>query len=111
MNYNCVVCFDLEMCCWNENGVGIMGEIIEIGLVEIDFVVGEIVKCVQYFVKLEKDEILLFCVEFIGIILCKIEKQGWFLVEVIQFMVKNFGGLNKIYVLWGCDDFILFNEC
>ncbi len=27
MNYNRVVCFDLEMCCWNENGVGTTGEI------------------------------------------------------------------------------------
>lgn len=36
MNYNRVVCFDLEMCCWNENGVGTTGEIIEIGLAEID---------------------------------------------------------------------------
>ncbi|MFV0489974.1 MAG: exonuclease, partial [Vibrio fluvialis] len=36
MNYNRVVCFDLEMCCWNENGVGTTGEIIEVGLAEID---------------------------------------------------------------------------
>ncbi|KOO10446.1 exonuclease, partial [Vibrio xuii] len=61
MNHNRVVCFDLEMCCWNESGVGTTGEIIEIGLAEIDLVKGEIVKRAQYYVKPEKDEVSLFC--------------------------------------------------
>ncbi|RBM52570.1 3'-5' exonuclease [Vibrio tarriae] len=111
MNYNRVVCFDLEMCCWNENGVGTTGEIIEIGLAEIDLAVGEIVKRAQYFVKPEKDEISLFCAELTGITPRKIEKQGRPLAEVIQSMVKNFGGSNKIYASWGRDDLILLNEC
>ncbi len=101
MNYNRVVCFDLEMCCWNENGVGTTGEIIEIGLAEIDLAAGEIVKRAQYFVKPEKDEISLFCAELTGITPRKIEKQGRPLAEVIQSMVKNFGGSNKIYASWG----------
>ncbi|MDW2095658.1 exonuclease, partial [Vibrio sp. 1866] len=25
MNHNRIVCFDLEMCCWSENGVGRTG--------------------------------------------------------------------------------------
>lgn len=66
MNYNRVVCFDLEMCCWNENGVGTTGEIIEIGLAEIDLAAGEIVKRAQYFVKPEKDEISLFAPNLLG---------------------------------------------
>ncbi|RBM66642.1 exonuclease [Vibrio tarriae] len=111
MNYNRVVCFDLEMCCWNENGVGTTGEIIEIGLAEIDLAAGEIVKRAQYFVKPEKDEISLFCAELTGITPRKIEKQGRPLAEVIQSMVKNFGGSNKIYASWGRDDLILLNEC
>lgn len=89
MNYNRVVCFDLEMCCWNENGVGTTGEIIEIGLAEIDLAAGEIVKRAQYFVKPEKDEISLFCAELTGITPRKIEKQGRPLAEVIQSMVKT----------------------
>lgn len=67
MNYNRVVCFDLEMCCWNENGVGTIGEIIEVGLAEIDLTAGEIVKRAQYYVKPEHDEVSLFCVELTGI--------------------------------------------
>ncbi|MEZ8823119.1 exonuclease domain-containing protein [Vibrio amylolyticus] len=111
MNYNRVVCFDLEMCCWSVDGVGTTGEIIEVGLAEIDVAKGEIVKRAQYYVKPENDEVSLFCAELTGITPRKIEKQGRPLKDVMQSMQKNFGGPNKIYASWGRDDQILFNEC
>ncbi|SHO59031.1 3'-5' exonuclease [Vibrio quintilis] len=111
MNYNRVVCFDLEMCCWNENGVGTTGEIIEIGLAEIALDQQEIVKRAQYYVKPEKDEISLFCSQLTGITPRKIEKQGRSLENVIQSMTKNFGSTKKIYASWGRDDLILKQEC
>ncbi|HAS6389678.1 TPA: exonuclease [Vibrio vulnificus] len=111
MNTNRIVCFDLEMCCWNEDGVGRTGEIIEIGLAEIDLLKGEIVKRAQYYVKPEHDEVSLFCAELTGITPRKIEKQGRPLAEVIKSMIKNFGGSNKIYASWGRDDRILMQEC
>jgi len=111
MNYNRVVCFDLEMCCWNVDGVGTTGEIIEIGLAEIDLVKGEIVKRAQYYVKPEHDEVSLFCSELTGITPRKIEKQGRPLEAVMKSMIKNFGGANKIYAAWGRDDRILEKEC
>ncbi|SEF96665.1 3'-5' exonuclease [Vibrio hangzhouensis] len=111
MNYNRVVCFDLEMCCWNVDGVGTTGEIIEVGLAEIDLVKQEVVKRAQYYVKPEKDEVSLFCTELTGISPRKVEKQGRPLAAVIQSMVKNFGGPNKIYASWGRDDLILQQEC
>ncbi|CAH0525928.1 3'-5' exonuclease [Vibrio hippocampi] len=111
MNYNRVVCFDLEMCCWNKDGVGTTGEIIEVGLAEIDLVKQQIVKRAQYYVKPEQDEISLFCTELTGITPKKIAKQGRPLQSVIQSMIKNFGGPNKIYTAWGRDDLILFEEC
>lgn len=111
MNHNRIVCFDLEMCCWNENGVGTTGEIIEVGLAEIDLVKGEIVKRAQYYVKPEQDEVSLFCSQLTGITPRKIEKQGRPLEEVLKSMIKNFGGANKIYASWGHDDRILAQEC
>ncbi|MDN3682537.1 3'-5' exonuclease [Vibrio tapetis subsp. quintayensis] len=111
MNYNRVVCFDLEMCCWNVDGVGTTGEIIEVGLAEIDLKKGEIVKRAQYYVKPEHDEVSLFCAELTGITPRKVEKQGRPLEDVMKSMVKNFGGANKIYAAWGHDDFILAKEC
>ncbi|CAM4194796.1 exonuclease domain-containing protein [Vibrio astriarenae] len=111
MNHNRIVCFDLEMCCWNQDGVGTTGEIIEIGLAEIDLVKQEVVKRAQYYVKPEKDEVSLFCVELTGITPRKIEKQGRPLEAVLQSVVKNFGGANKIYASWGRDDLILKKEC
>ncbi|MEF1289597.1 3'-5' exonuclease [Vibrio sp. M260118] len=111
MNHNRVVCFDLEMCCWNENGVGTTGEIIEVGLAEIDLNLGQIVKRAQYYVKPESDEVSLFCSQLTGITPRKIEKQGRPLAEVLKSMIKNFGGTNKIYAAWGRDDNVLRQEC
>jgi inhibitor of KinA sporulation pathway (predicted exonuclease) len=111
MNYNRVVCFDLEMCCWNEHGVGTTGEIIEIGLAEIDVDKGVIVKRAQYFVRPDHDEISMFCVELTGITPRKVEKQGRPLEQVLRSMIKNFGGSRKIYASWGRDDLILRQEC
>ncbi len=111
MNYNRVVCFDLEMCCWNTNGKGTTGEIIEVGLAEIDVEKKQIVKRAQYYVKPEHDQISEFCVELTGITPRKIEKQGRPLAEVLRSMIKNFGGANKIYASWGRDDLILAKEC
>ena len=111
MNHNRIVCFDLEMCCWNEDGVGTTGEIIEVGLAEIDLTKGEIVKRAQYYVKPEQDEVSLFCAELTGITPRKIEKQGRPLADVLKSMIKNFGGTNKIYASWGRDDLILAKEC
>ena len=95
MNHNRLVCFDLEMCCWSNDGVGTTGEIIEIGLAEIDIATGKIVKRAQYYVKPEKDEISLFCAELTGITPRKIEKQGRPLVDVLKSMLKNFGAQIK----------------
>ncbi|ORT49695.1 exonuclease [Vibrio sp. qd031] len=111
MNYNRVVCFDLEMCCWNVDGKGTTGEIIEIGLAEIDLASQTIVKRAQYYVKPERDQVSQFCVELTGITPRKIEKQGRPLKQVIQSMIKNFGGTNKIYASWGRDDLIFSKEC
>ena len=111
MNYNRVVCFDLEMCCWNIDGVGSTGEIIEIGLAEIDLVKQDIVKRAQYYIKPESDEVSEFCTELTGITPRKIQKQGRELNSVVQSMIKNFGGPNKIYAAWGRDDHILREEC
>ncbi|MGX9416248.1 exonuclease domain-containing protein [Vibrio sp. WJH972] len=111
MNHNRIVCFDLEMCCWNTDGVGTSGEIIEIGLAEIDVEKGEIMKRAQYYVKPEHDEISPFCTELTGITRRTIEKQGRTLEQVLKSMIKNFGGSNKIYAAWGRDDLILQQEC
>lgn len=111
MNYNRVVCFDLEMCCWNQNGIGTTGEIIEIGLAEIDVVQKRIVKRAQYYVMPERDEVSEFCTELTGISQRKLDKQARPLAEVLRSVVKNFGGRNKLYACWGRDELILQQEC
>jgi inhibitor of KinA sporulation pathway (predicted exonuclease) len=111
MNYNRIVCFDLEMCCWNHDGVGTTGEIIEVGLAEIALDEAQVVKRAQYYVKPEQDEISRFCTELTGISPRRIEKQGRPLQAVMESMLKNFGSSHKIYASWGRDDLILQQEC
>ena len=111
MNHNRVVCFDLEMCCWNDNGIGRTGEIIEIGLAEIDLTSSEIVKRAQYYVKPEVDEVSQFCTELTGISRPKLDKQGRTLEEILSSMKKNFGGSNKIYASLCRAYIILHKEC
>lgn len=99
------------MCCWNVNGSGTTGEIIEVGLAEIDLTKQEIVKRAQYYVKPESDKVSEFCTELTGITPRTVQKQGRELQSVIKSMIKNFGGPNKIYAAWGRDDIILKKEC
>lgn len=111
MNHNRIVCFDLEMCCWNENGVGQTGEIIEIGLAEIDLTEKKIVKRAQFYVRPESDKVSEFCTELTGITPKTVQKQGRPLADVLKSLIKNFGGPKKIYAAWGRDDLILAKEC
>lgn len=111
MNYSRIVCFDLEMCCWNETGKARTGEIIEIGLAEIDLVQQKIVKRAQYYVKPERDRLSEFCIGLTGIEPKMIAKQGRSLEQVLLSIQRNFGGKNKIYASWGRDDRILQKEC
>lgn len=110
MIYNKLVCFDLEMCCW-EGVEKRTGEIIEIGIAEIDFELKTITRTAQYYVKPEKDEISKFCTELTGITSKVIKNQGRPLKEVLASINKKFGSNNKIFAAWGRDDLILFNEC
>lgn len=111
MNFRRIVCFDLEMCCWNDGRNPSTGEIIEIGVAEIDLVSKEIVKRSQYYVTPEKDEISQYCIDLTHITPSIIRKQGRPLKDVLESMKANYGNTNKIYGAWGRDDLVLFNEC
>lgn len=110
MDYAKVVCYDLEMCCWDERTSRI-GEIIEVGVAEIDLRKQKITRRAQYYVKPEKDRVSDFCTELTGITQRVVDKQGRPLSDVLKTVVKNFGGSQKIYGSWGRDDLVIFNEC
>jgi inhibitor of KinA sporulation pathway (predicted exonuclease) len=111
MNFDRIVCFDLEMCCWNDGRISRTGEIIEIGLAELDLNSGRIVRRAQYYVCPEHDEISPFCTELTGIKPNVIEKNGKPLSVILKSIEQKFGGRHKIYAAWGHDDHILKKEC
>lgn len=112
LNLKRVVVFDLEMCCWSaESNQGkTTGEIIEIGLCEVDTQSLEVTRSAQYYVKPEKDEISAFCTELTGITPATIKKQGRPLREVLAAINKKFGSSKKTFVAWGRDDLVLSSE-
>lgn len=111
MNYSSIVFFDLEMCCWDDGRKPSIGEIIEIGIAELDFIKGIIVRRAQYFVIPEQDEISNYCTALTGITHKIVKDRGRPLKDVVNSISKKFGGKKKSYSGWGRDDIILKNEC
>ncbi|MEN1680565.1 MAG: 3'-5' exonuclease [Planctomycetota bacterium] len=111
MKFDRLVCFDLEMCCWDTTDPHRIGEIIEVGLAEADLLTGEVSQRAQYFVKPERDEVSEFCTKLTGITPRTVERQGRPLDKVLSTMTKKFGGAGKVFAAWGRDDLVLFDEC
>lgn len=101
-----IVVLDLEMCCWEDRP---SGEIIEIGVAEIDVETLTVKRTAQYYVKPEKDEVSEYCTNLTGITSTMVKKQGRPLAEVLSSLNKTFGK-NKVYTAWGRDDLTLMNE-
>ena len=111
MNYNKMVCLDLEMCCWNDGREPRTGEIIEIGLAKVDLEKLEIEKSASYIVKPEHDTVSEFCTELTGHTQRVIDRQGRPLADVLATVEKNFGTSNIAYGSWGRDDLVICKEC
>jgi inhibitor of KinA sporulation pathway (predicted exonuclease) len=111
MKFNKIVCYDLEMCCWDDGRMPRTGEIIEVGLAIVDLEKKEIIKRGQYYIVPDEDEISEFCTSLTGITQSIINKQGRKLVDVVESIKKNFGGKQTIYASWGRDDQVIFKEC
>lgn len=111
MNYNKLVCLDLEMTCWDDGREPRTGEIIEVGLAKVDLGKGEIEKSSSYIVKPDKDKVSDFCTQLTGHTQRTVDRQGRPLADVLDTVVKNYGGTNVIYGSWGRDDLVIRKEC
>lgn len=110
MNFRRIVCFDLEMCCWDDGRDPRTGEIIEIGVAAIDIYEGTITDRSQYYVLPEKDDISDFCTRLTGITQKRLDKQGKPLKEVLESMKERYGH-HSIYGAWGRDNLVIRKEC
>lgn len=108
MHYDRVVCLDMEMCCWEDSNL--LGEILEIGLVEISLKEEKVIRKNQYYVKNEKDDISEYCTSINHISQKIINKQGRTLKEVIKSIEKKYG-TNKIFISYGNDFEYLKKQC
>lgn len=108
VDYRSLICFDLEMCCWEGRPTG---EIIAFGAVKLDLTSGLIEDRIHYLVKPEQDEISEFCTQLTGITPAMVRKQGRPLAAVLDSVRKRMGGHQKVYASWGDDAAVLAAEC
>lgn len=108
VNYSKVICFDMEMCCW-EDRPG-TGEIISIGLCELNLASQEISRDTHYVVKPQSDRVSDFCQELTGISQRMVDRQGRPLEDVMATISKNFG-TKRPYAAWGTDAQYLARQC
>lgn len=98
------------MCCWDDGREPRTGEIIEIGLAEVDLVLKSVIQRSQYIIKPEHDEVSAFCTELTGHTQKGVNK-GISLEQALSSIVTKYGGANKVYAAWGRDDYVIRNEC
>lgn len=99
-DYSKISCFDLEMCCWEDSRQ--IGEIISMGVCELDLKSGKITREAHYYVKPVLDTVSEFCTSLTGITQRVVNRQGRPLSEVINSVTAKFG-TKRPYVAWGED--------
>jgi len=103
-----VICFDMEMCCWSERKG--LGEIISIGICELNLHNGKVEREAHYYVKPVCDEVSDFCQNLTGITPAILAKQGRPLEDVVNTIVKKFG-FKRPFLAWGDDATYLARQC
>lgn len=99
-DYSKIVCFDLEMCCWEDARQ--LGEIISFGVCELDLHSGKITREAHYYVKPVSDTVSEFCTSLTGITQRVVSRQGRPLNDVVNSVASKFGK-KRPYVAWGQD--------
>lgn len=108
IDYSKIICFDMEMCCWENQEKP--GEIISIGLCELNLKTGSISREVHYVVKPAKDEVSPFCTNLTGLTQRMVDRQGRPLKAVLENITTKFGS-KRPYAAWGTDAEYLANQC
>lgn len=108
IDYSKVICFDMEMCCWEDRDKP--GEIISIGLCELNLKTGTISREAHYIVKPSADEVSPFCTNLTGLTQRMIDRQGRPLQVVLESITKHYGS-RRPYAAWGSDAEYLANQC
>lgn len=108
MNYTKIVCLDLEQCCWEDRSAG---DIIQIGLAEIDLLTGIVSNQRSFIVSPVGDEISPYCVQLTGLTHRAVTKQGRPLADVLTTIYNKVGTKGRIFCAWGGDFSILRAQC
>lgn len=98
---------DLEMTCEENRVSGYKPEIIEIGVVQVDFN-GNVLSRHQFLVRPKNNRISDYCTELTGLTFEKLKKEGMPLEEAFN-KLKKIGSKNKKIIAWG-EDWIQFEN-
>jgi len=103
---------DLEYTCWEHDAMpeGQCREIIQIGVVEVNYTTPQITREMQFWV-VPEFPISDFCTQFTGIDLKKIRtNNGRSLDAALTAVTKHFGYRTKVAYTWGYDDENILRE-
>ena len=109
-----IIVVDLEATCWKVDGdyQRKHSEIIEIGICVLDTISGEITQNEGILVKPETSTISPFCTELTTITPQLVEKEGIFLAEAVEKLIKEYNSDNYPWASYGgYDKNMLKRQC
>ena len=112
-NNNFVLVIDLEACCWLGNPPsGMYKEIIEIGLVRVNYFTKDIIDSRSIIVKPKYSEISNFCTELTTLTQEYIDNNGISFEESCDILRKEYNSTKRMWFSWGDYDKSAFQkEC
>lgn len=105
MNKKGILIIDLEKTCWQtkEEKLNNKSEIIQIGVVDLDFKTLNIKRKKSILIKTEKSVISEYCENLTGINDYLLKREGINFEKAINILEKEWGIANKKLVFWGND--------
>ncbi len=103
---------DVERTCWEgEPPAGMRPEIIQIGLVDVDFERMTLGRGARFYVRPVRSEVSEYCTEITGITPGILKREGRPLGEVLRTIAKDWGAGRKSLLAWGSDWHAIDAEC
>lgn len=103
---------DIEMTCWEgEPPEGMRPEIIQIGLVEVDFENLRLGREARLYVRPYRSTVSPYCTRLTGITPDILKRDGRPLGEVLRTIAKDWGPRHKSLLSWGSDWHAIEAEC
>lgn len=99
-----VLFVDVEMTCWEgEPPKGEVGEVIEVGVAELDVADLRVLRSESLLVRPVRSKVSPYCESLTGLTAARLRREGRPLDEVARVLTKRWGVGSKAWMAWGAD--------